>query len=128
MYVGYTDSQEELIQNHEEQAANSAFAWEFQYPGIPVPNIVTDVTEPYFGVQIIFGGSIRYDSESEDHRQLLNRGMVTVEESQDEGEQQHPRLIIAAPLLASAALRMHREPLPSSSIEPLTIGQAKDAW
>ena len=78
--------------------------------------------------QVIFKGSISFDSKSQDHTELLNRGLVTVEESWDKGRQQHNRLIIAAPLLASAALFKHREPVPSSNVETLTHGQANDAW
>ena len=115
-----------ILQTPKNDAASNAFAWQLQHSGNPVPNIVTAMTE-HFLAQVIFDGSVTFDSESQDHRQLLNRGIATVEKSQDEGGQQLHRLIIAAPLLASAALRKHREPLPSSNVETLTTGQAKDA-
>ena len=64
-------------------------------------------------VQVIFDGSICVDGKSEDQRQLLNSGIGTIEESQDDGRQQHHLLLVmAAPLLATAALRKHRVLLP----------------
>ena len=56
-------------------------------------------------VQVIFDGSTCFDGESEDQRQLLNSGIGTIEESQDDGRQQHHLLLVmhlCLPLLHGA--------------------------
>ena len=80
-----------------------------------MPILVTDVN--IIAVQVISDVSISFDSESEDHKQLLNRGLVVIEESRDGGWQHQHSLIIAAPLLASAALCKHRELLQCSNVK-----------